>query len=538
MITSLHIRNVGIIEDVNIDFGKGFNVLTGETGAGKTLIIDSLQILVGGRFSKEFIRTGEDYSLVELCLNLNCEEQSIIISREVNLNGKNLCKINGKMVTVNELREYMKDIIDIHGQHDNQSILDNQMHIQYLDRFSGNNFLNLKNEYQNYYEKWKKLKIELQNNYGDEKEKQRKLDLLKYQLKEIEDAKLKIGEDITLEEQRKIILNAEMITENLSSANYQLSEIAMGAINIAKKNLEKIEGINQKYEKSSKQMQDIYYNIEELARDISNWQECNDFDEEQRKEIEIRLDLIFSLKRKYGNTIEEILEYANNIKQEIQNIENLDEINQNLKHEIEKKQKQMLEVAKKMHKKREEVSEILNEKITNELVDLEMKNAKFKVDIKWNDEEKYDKNGLDKVEFLIATNTGDIYKPLIKIASGGELSRIMLGIKNVLANVDEVPILVFDEIDTGISGVAANKVAEKLKLISKNHQVLCITHLASIAAKGDYNYYISKIVNNGQTKTKVEKLSEEDIIKEIARIASGNINNVSLEHAKLLRKGS
>ena len=251
--------------------------------------------------------------------------------------------------------------------------------------------------------------------------------------------------------------------------------------------------------------------------------------------VEERLDLIFTLKRKYGNSIQEILDYGVEVKKEIETIENLEEYNTKLREKIENIEKEMSCLAKKMHDIRACFGEVLNEKITQELVDLEMKNAKFKVQIEGLEQGAYTKNGLDRVEFLIQTNIGDEYKPLIKIASGGEMSRIMLGIKKVLADVDQVPVLVFDEIDTGISGMAANKVAEKLKWISKTHQVLCITHLAVIAAKGDANYYIHKEVVEGQTKTRVQKLKEDEIIREIARIASGEINEVSLEHARVLR---
>lgn len=537
MITSLHIKNIGIIEDVNIDFGKGFNVLTGETGAGKTLIIDSLQILAGGRFSKEMIRTGEEFSYIEMCLNLSGDNESVIISREINLSGKNLCKINGRMVTVNELKEYMKEIIDIHGQHDNQTILEPNMHIKFLDRFAGENLLKLKEEYRKIYENWNKLKITLQENYGDEIEKQRRLDLLKYQINEIEGASLKIGEDEELENQRKIMLNSETISENLSSAKYQLSEISIDAINTAKRNLEKIENLDPKYSEGLNRIQELYYNLEELSRDISELQEEVYFDEEKRKEVEERLDLIFSLKRKYGNTIEEILKYSDEMKSEVEKLENIEQFNNNIKLQIQDCENTMLQLAKKMHEERVKTSQILDKEITNELSDLEMINAKFKVDIVLEECKNFNKNGLDKVEFLIATNIGDTYKPLIKIASGGELSRIMLAIKTVLADIDKVPVLVFDEIDTGISGKAANKVADKLKIISNKHQVLCITHLAPIAAKGDFNFYISKDAKNGQTKTIIERLTEDNVIKEIARIASGEETEIALEHARLLRNG-
>ena len=535
MINTLHIENIGIIDDLSIELGEGFNVLTGETGAGKTLIIDSLQILAGGRFSKDMIRTGEPSSFVELSLFLpgqGGEDDTVIISRETNLSGKNICKINGRLATVSELREFMKDIIDIHGQHDNQTILEKETHIEYIDRFAGEKLLKIKEKYEQLYEKRNGLKQELKRNYGDEKEKQRKVDLLKYQGNEIESARLKPNEEEELNAKRQIMLNSELIIENIKSADYNVNEVALEAVSTAVRGLEKISNLDEKYRKVYESLQNTYYELEESARDISSLNGENSFDEEERAEIEERLDLIFSLKRKYGNSIEEILEYGDKIKKELYEIENLEEYTNKLKKEIQDLEKQMRELAEKMNIIRVEVARELDEKITQELVDLEMKNAKFKANIEQS--EDFTKNGLDKIEFLIATNVGDTFKPLIKIASGGEMSRIMLGIKKVLADVDEVPVLVFDEIDTGISGVAANRVAEKIKAIASKHQVLCITHLAPIAAKGDLNYYISKQAENGKTATKVVKLNKQDKIKEIARIATGEITELSLKHAESL----
>ena len=537
MITNLHIKNIGIIDDLSIDLNNGLNILTGETGAGKTLIIDSLGIISGERFSKEMIRNGEEYSYVEACLylpdNSLASDGNIIVSREIYSNGRNMCKINGRMVTVNELKEFMKSVIDIHGQHDNQNILDIQKHIDYLDKYIYKDISSIKEEYQDLFIKYNELNIELENNYGDEKEKRRKLDLLKYQLNEIEIANLKLGEDEQLENDRNIILNSEKISENLNLADYEVSENAIESINKAIRALEKIEGFDENYYKILSNLKSVYYDLQENGREIRNLREETYFDEEQREYIEKRLDLIFTLKRKYGNSIEEILKYKDELTEEINTIENLEEYNNKLKEQINI-------ISSKMDKLSEELTQIRNErsieleiKVNNELKDLEMKNATLKIDIKNTNE--YNKNGKNEVQFLICTNIGENYKPLVKIASGGEMSRIMLAIKNVLSNVDTIPVLIFDEIDTGISGKAANSVATKLKSISKNHQVLCVTHLASIAAKGNYNYYINKeTVENNKTQTKIKLLSVEEKEREIARIASGAITEISLKHAKML----
>ena len=540
MIGTIQIKNIGIIDNLNINLENGFNVLTGETGAGKTLIIDSLGIICGNRFSKEMIRKGETHSYIEASIympeNENSIDGNIIVSREIYSNGRNSCKINGRLVTVSELKEFMKNIIDIHGQNDNQTILDKSSHIAYLDSYAGEKILQIKEKYRKLFTRYCEIKQELKANYGDEKEKQRKLDLLNYQLNEIEQASLKENEELELEEKRKIMLNSEKLVENLSLADNTLSEQVIDGISTAIKAFEKIELINEKYSEKLTQLKNTYYEIQELSRDISQEKEDIYFDDEERNQVEERLDTIFSLKRKYGNSISEILKYKVEVEQQIYEIENVDQINNKLKKELKEIEEKMLELSCKMNKIRTEKAQELSDKINTELKDLEMKNAIFNAAVEFNEENEFNKNGLNSVEFLIATNIGEEQKSLIKIASGGEMSRIMLAIKSVLADVDKVPVLIFDEIDTGISGKAAKAVAIKMKKIAQTHQVLCITHLASIAAKGEYNYFISKEVENGKTRTKIEKLNEEKTIKEIARIASGDINDISIEHAKQLRK--
>ncbi len=539
MISSLHIRNIGIIEDLSIDFNKGLNVLTGETGAGKTLIIDSLQIISGGRFSKEMIRKGESNSFVELCLycpeNEKAIEGNIIVSREINVNGKNMCKINGRMVTVNELKDFMKQFIEIHGQNDNQNLLDSKLHLKYLDGFIGTEILGEDKEtYRTLYNRYLEIKEELKQNYGDDKERQRKLDLLKYQTEEIEQAKLKENEEEGLEEKRKLFLNSEKIVENLTEADSVLSENTIDSLSMAIRALEKIEGIDKKYEKVSNSLKSSYYELQEIARDISGYKEDVYFDEEERNHIEERLDTIYSLKRKYGNSIQEILEYNKQIQEEIEHIENLEEYNNKLKIELKKIEKEMNILGKKMSTVRTEYAEKLSKSINKELVDLEMKNAKINVKVDYKEEEFF-KTGKDIVKFYIITNLGEDEKELSKIASGGEMSRTMLAIKKVLADTDKIPVLVFDEIDTGISGKAANSVASKLKAIAKKHQVMCISHLPNIAAVADYNYFISKNVKEERTKTQIKLLKENEVIEEIARISSGEINEVTLQYAYELR---
>ena len=539
MITTLHIKNIGIIDDLCVELNSGFNVFTGETGAGKTLIIDAINIISGGRFSKEIIRKGEEYSFIELNLflpnNENAIDGNVIVSREVHSNGRNSCKINGRLVTVTELKEFMNSVIDIHGQNDNQKILNSKYHIKYLDDFAGSSLLSEQKEYKDLFYKYNELKNKLKENLGDEKEKQRRLDLLQYEFDEIDKAKLKAGEEETLTEKRNLFINFEKISTNLNEANVSI-EKSVETVSNGIKALEKIESIDETYSQKLEELKNIYYELEEFSRDISDLDSDMFYDENEQNEIEERLDLIFSLKRKYGNSIEEILEYKNKIEIEIDRINNLDEVNRKIRKELENITSLMKEKSDKMHELRVKTSKILSEKINLELNDLEMPNAKFMIDINTLDE--FNKTGLDDVNFLISTNLGEDAKELSKIASGGEMSRIMLAIKTILADTDSTPILIFDEIDTGISGKAAKSVGQKLKLIGKGHQVICITHQPSIAAKGDYNYFISKSVNKDRTYTEIRKLEEDEIINEIARISNGDITDIAKKHAMELRKSA
>ena len=517
MISTLHIKNIGIIDDLVIDLNNGLNVLTGETGAGKTLIIDSLGIIAGGRFSKEMIRKGESVSFVELCLympdNPNSIDGNIIISREISTSGRNLCKINGRLVTVNELKLFMKNMIDIHGQYDNQTLMDTEFHTKYLDKFIGEKIESQRAQYTQLFSHYKELQAKLKDNYGSEIEKQRKLDLLQYQYKEIKNANLKQGEDEELETKRKIIMNSEKVAESLNNVSNNLGTTAIDAINDSIRALEKIDQVDDKYNEKLIELKNIYYEVQELSRDIDYMKDEIYFNEEERNETEERLDEIYALKRKYGNTIQDIIKYKNEVAQ------------------IEIKMNILCEHITELRKQN---SSILNLKINQELTELEMKNAKFNAKII--ETKDFSNFGKSYVEFVITTNLGEDEKQLSKIASGGELSRIMLAIKTVLSDIDEVPVLIFDEIDTGISGKAANSVGIKLQKIAKQHQVIIVTHLATIAAKGDHNYYIYKEINNNKTNTKIKLLTEEETIQEIARISSGEITDIALTHAKELRK--
>ena len=331
MISTLHIKNIGIIDDLVIDFNEGFNVLTGETGAGKTLIIGAIGIISGGRFSKDMIRNGENFSFVEASIyapnNPSSVDGNIIVSREVYSTGRNSCKINGRLVTVNELKEFMSNIINIHGQQDNQNLLNQSKHITYLDGFIGSKLFDIRNEYEGLYKKYLEINSNLSKNYGDDKEKERRLNLLNYELKEISNAKLKVGEDIKLYEEHNLMKNSEKLQSNLEEINQNLGENAIEAISNSIRCLEKISNCGESYDKKLSELKNIYYEVQEFSRDICNMKDEVFFDEEERNKVESRLDEIYSLKRKYGNSIEEILKYKEKLENEITQIENLDEIN-------------------------------------------------------------------------------------------------------------------------------------------------------------------------------------------------------------------
>ncbi|MEG1204118.1 MAG: hypothetical protein RSE00_02460 [Clostridia bacterium] len=380
------------------------------------------------------------------------------------------------------------------------------------------------------------MKDSLKSNYGDEKQKQRMLDLLHYQLNEIQDADIKEDEEEYLDSQRKLIQNSEKILDNLKKVDGQLNNNVLTGIENAVKYLTKIEDFDLKYSKNLEELNNIYYGLQEITSNINTFSKDIDFDEQTCNKIITRIDSINDLKRKYGNSIVEILNYKEEVVGKIEKIENAEEYINKLKIRLNIVKEEMLKYALKMNKIREEFALRLENSINNELKDLEMKNARFIVKIEYSNEEVFNSSGLDKVEFMIITNLGEEEKPLVKVASGGEISRVMLAVKTALARVDKVPVMVFDEIDTGISGISAKAVCQKLRRISHTHQILCVTHLAVIAAGADYNYLIKKNQVNNKTKTQVTLLKESDAINEIARIATGDITSIAIQHATELKR--
>lgn len=533
MLGQLHIKNIGIIDEITVNFDENLNIITGETGAGKSLIIDSINAITGSRVSKEIIRTGTDMAFVEACFF--GENEDTILAREIYLNGRNICKINGKMATVSELKEVGEKLIDIHGQHDNQSLLDPRTHLELLDNFAGVNLYKLKEEYVSYLEKYKEVSNKIKSNYGDEQERARRLDLLNYQIEEIEVASLKPNEEDELLARRKILLNSEKIAKALNSSHEAIEEGILDALNNVTRAMSNISDLDNKYNDLLTQINDSYYNLQDAASNLLDYSSEIDFSENEQEEIEERLDLINNMKRKYGNTIEDILSYYDKVCEEKHFLENSEEIINKLKNEQQELIIKLDKIADEITAKRKECAEKIEKQINEQMQDLEMKKAYLKFE--FNKSDSYLENGKDDVQLLICTNVGDELKPLSKIASGGEISRVMLAIKTVLGEYDSVPTMIFDEIDTGISGQAGKAVADKLKIIGKTHQVICVTHLPSIVAAGSSNYYINKVVKNSQTRTQIKKLDEEETVREIARVIAGNdITDAVIEHARELRK--
>ncbi len=553
MLSNLYIENIAVIEKTSIDFKKGLNVMTGETGAGKSIVIDSINAVLGNRTSKELIRTGASSAFVSAeFTNLSekaiaviyeagfeLEDGELLIQREISTTGKNKCRINGRPATVSTLKEIGVQLINIHGQHESYELMSPELHISYIDKLAG-----LESEieaYQEVYKKYKKLSAELKKATVDESERERKIDLLKYQIDELEDADLRDGEYEELNEQKAVLQNSEKIIEaimssralmngdeessgvleNLQEINSQLSDIS--------EYMSEVEPINSRIESA-------IYELEDCLSELTGLTDLVDTDGGSLDSIEERLDLIYTLGKKYGSTIKEMLDFLNKAKKELNALVMYDENREALIKECDKAYKEAEKLAKALSEKRRATSSEFADKVCEEMAFLDMPNVKLVVV-----QEKCELNslGCDNIEFLISTNPGEPPKPISKIASGGELSRMMLAVKNVLSDKDDIDTLIFDEVDTGISGSAAQKVGLKLREVSKSRQVLCVTHLAQIAAMGNSHFKISKSVRDEKTFTKVEELDHEGRKQELARIIGGTeMTKASLDYAEeMLRAG-
>lgn len=549
MLKHLSIKNVAVIESAGIDFEKGFSVLTGETGAGKSIIIDSINMLKGERASKSMIRAGESKARVDgefetdpetagkiadiLGIDAECD---IIISREMNLEGKNTIRVNGVPVNLAMLKSIGELLVNIHGQHDNTSLLSVKSHIEFLDKFAAASLNETLEAYRAVHSKYKQIKSELDETDTDEQEKLRKKDMLEFQIAEIEEANLSVGEEEELERRKLALDNASRISDNTLNAYEMLygsdSVTVHDLLWSAVKKLEDISDFSEEISHIKDALTDAGYTIDEQTRELRSFCDHTSFDPSEINQIEERLDLIYSLKRKYGNSIAEILEFYENASSELMKIDSSDLRLKELTKELEECEKERETLAKNLSDIRKECSKELASRIKKQLSDLNM--AKIEFDTRF-ERCDYRSDGYDNIEFLIRTNVGEDMKSLSKIASGGELSRIMLAIKNVLAGYDTDKTVIFDEIDTGVSGNAAQKIGEKLYSMSANAQVICITHLPQICALADNHYLIKKEVSQNRTKTEVTLLDNDGRCEEIARTLGGaEISVIARENARQL----
>lgn len=556
MILALSIKNIALIEEAEIKFEDGLNILTGETGAGKSIVIDSMMLLLGGRANKDIIRNGTQKATVEGIFLINShrnlihnildeagieyeEDDTLIISRDITENGRNYCRVNGRIVPLSFLNKLGTYLVDILGQHEHQFLLDNSKHMSILDNFQDKDFFRIKNMIKDLLEKYNSLNNKLKEFNLDDKEKISRIDLLKYQINEIESANIKPGEEDDLIEKRNILMNSEKLF-NYMNESYNLlykgiedNTSIVDNLSTVLKNLDTSFRIDKKLEKLKDMVESVLYTLEDCSLQIRDYVENIDFNADNLNEIEKRLDLLNNLKRKYGRTIEEIIKYKEEKNDELLKLLNAEKEINKLNEKKEKIMAKIKELSDELHLKRRNVADFLEKKISTVLSELNMPNTIFKVDIRKKDVPN--ENGMDDVEFLISTNIGEPLKPLEKIASGGELSRIMLALKTILADFDGISTLIFDEVDTGISGKAAQAVAEKIALISRNHQVICVTHLPQITSMADAHYKITKEVNKDKTYIKIEKLNYEGKIKELSRIISGSImTDTTYNHSKEL----
>ena len=554
MLQELSIKDFAIIDEIQISFQPKMTVLTGETGAGKSIIIDALGLLAGGRGSTEFIRKGEKKAVIQGLFTLpreantynileeygiDSEDGQIILQRDLYRGGRNICRINGMMVNLATLRKVGETLIDIHGQNEHQELMKPENHIDLLDEYDKKTS-QLRNQYQVVYQNYRKLKLSMEKKEADEKAWAQRRDMLNFQVKEIEEAGLKINEEDELVEEKNKLDNFQAIHDALELSYQILSGEkidVVGNLGNAMNELSDVSDLSENLQEINTKISDAFYSLEDAARDISDELDSMEWNGERLNEIEERLELIHQLKRKYGDTIEDILHYHSRIEKELREMENAEQNSEKQERQLSEALEKVKELAIKLSKQRKKSAKKLEKMIHEQLSALYMDKAVFEVKC-LNNSKLYSK-GIDKVEFYIQTNPGEEMGPLAKIASGGELSRIMLALKTIFSQKMGVTSIIFDEVDTGVSGRVAQAIAEKISQISNNSQVLCITHLPQVAAIADNHYYISKSVNDGRTETSLKELDEKQKIREIARMLSGSeITELTLKHAEELIKMS
>lgn len=544
MLSLLHIENIAVIECADISFDRGFNVLTGETGAGKSIVIDAISAILGERAYRDMIRTGTERASVRAVFtevpkfpwfaeNGVEYDPETVISREIHLDGKNICRVNGTLVNVSCLHKLGIQLINIHGQHDSAALFDEENHLAFLDAFADNG--ELRASYGERYEAVAKLRREISALTMDEGEKLRRMENLKYQIAEIEKAELEPGEDDRLEERRKVLQNAEKLSNGMETAVECLyggedSDGASGLLAQAEYALARLSRFSDSFAALHDRVSDLMYQVQDAAEEVRDARDSLSYSADELEQIESRLDVIHKLRRKYGATCEDILEYLDKAKKELDEIEFADDKLERLKRNLKKAEKEAWDAALALRENRQQAADTMSKRILSELAQLDMPRVQFACRFT---ETELTANGADAVAFYMSANAGEALKPLSRVASGGELARIMLAMKNVLAEKDQVATLIFDEVDTGVSGRAAQKVAEKLRSVAVHKQVLCVTHLPQLAALANTHLLIAKSERDGRTYTSVTPLDLEGRKRELARIIGGaNITETTLKSAE------
>ena len=552
MLVVLNIKNFALIQELSVEFGAGFNILSGETGAGKSILIDTIDYVLGGKFSKELIRYGEDKTYVEaifdmendeiytLLNDLNIEnDELLVVSRETTISGKSIIKVNGKTIVLSQLKRIREKLLDIHGQHQNQSLLSKGTHILYLDEYNSENISPLLEQFEIVKNRHSQIEDKINELKGND-DREKILDYIKFQIDDIEKAKLKPGEEEDLREQYNILANAEKISSSLINSYNYLNNNPQGnsVLELLSKVISEFSHSEihlEKIKDKRVQVEEAYYLLEESTRDIRDIANEIYYDENELAAINERIYEISLYKKKYGDSIDEILKFLEKLKNQYDEFINSEEIILNLKKELSVIEKDMREIGVKLHEFRCMSAKDLEVRIKEELSYVGLEKAIIKIDV--NLSEIANNRGYDDVQFLISANPGEPLKPLEKVLSGGELSRIMLALKCVFVDKDKIPTLIFDEIDTGISGAIGKRVGEKMYQVSVKHQVLCITHLPQIAALSDNHYFVSKKVENGKTFTQIRMLNEQDKVCEIAKMIGGdNLSDVAIDNSREMVK--
>lgn len=550
MLLQLNIMNFALIEKLSIDFSNGFNVLSGETGAGKSILIDAINFVLGGKFNKNLIRVGEDKTVVEAVFSIEnpktlevleeldiTDEGVVILTRESFSSGKTIAKVNNKTLLLSKVKQVSETIIDIHGQHENQNLLDSTKHINYVDSFGQDMIMDKLSEYEKYYEKYLEIDRKIFSLQGNEGEREKKIDFLRFQIDEINAIKPKKGEDEELSKKFNLLSNGEKIKKALEKSYILLKENDESRISIIDslmyviRELKSIEKHFDEVKPIVTSIEEAYYNLEDNISIISDLKEDTDYDIGELEFINSRMYQLSSCKKKYGPTLDDVINYRDSIEEQYYELVNCGEIIEKLQKEKNLLKETLIKISDEIHEIRSEISSNLEKEIKKELDYVGLEKSVFKINVELMEE--LSAKGRDKVQFTISTNPGQPLQPLEEVVSGGELSRIMLALKTVFVDKDHIPSVIFDEVDTGISGRIAQRVGEKMVLISENHQVFCITHLPQIAALADANYLIEKNSTDVTTFTKVKKLNLEEVKHEVARIIGGSEVTVkTLENAQ------